>query len=83
MPASNPLGLLTRLLCLTMLSCRCREAQAEPRDGSRPVLQGRLSNGLRYAIVPRRTREPGIGLLVRVTGGFLAERRPGERGWLT
>jgi predicted Zn-dependent peptidase len=46
----------------------------------RPVVQGRLENGLRYAILPRSGNEPGVGLFMRVTGGFLAERRPGERG---
>jgi hypothetical protein len=44
------------------------------------VVQGRLKNGLRYAILPRRSNEPGVGLLMRVEGGFIAERRPGERG---
>ncbi|WP_375403937.1 M16 family metallopeptidase, partial [uncultured Sphingomonas sp.] len=43
-------------------------------------MQGRLKNGLRYAILPRRGNEPGVGLLMRVEGGFIAERRPGERG---
>lgn len=46
----------------------------------RPVVKGRLKNGLRYAILPRRGREPGVGLLMRNEGGFIAERRPGERG---
>lgn len=46
----------------------------------RPVTQGRLPNGLRYAILPRRGNAPGAGLLIRVEGGFIAERRPGERG---
>jgi hypothetical protein len=49
-------------------------------DGGQTVVQGRLQNGLRYAILPRRTREPGVGLLMRNEGGFIAERRPGERG---
>jgi hypothetical protein len=51
-----------------------------PDDSWRPVVRGRLRNGLRYAILPRRAREPGVGLLMRIEGGFLAERRPGERG---
>jgi hypothetical protein len=44
------------------------------------VVQGRLGNGLRYAILPRQASEPGLGLLVRIEGGFIAEQRPGERG---
>ncbi|MEG3086429.1 M16 family metallopeptidase [Sphingomonas sp. PB4P5] len=43
-------------------------------------MTGRLSNGVRFAILPRRGSEPGIGFLVRNEGGFIAERRPGERG---
>ena len=53
---------------------------AAPADIWRPVVQGRLKNGLRYAILPRRANEPGIGLLMRNEGGFITERRPGERG---
>jgi hypothetical protein len=49
-------------------------------DAWRPVVRGRLKNGLSYAILPRPAREPGVGLLMRVEGGFIAERRPGERG---
>ncbi len=45
-----------------------------------PLLRGRLDNGLTYAILPRRSNEPGVGLLMRNEGGFIAERRPGERG---
>jgi hypothetical protein len=55
------------------------DAAPAPTDGRR-VLQGRLGNGLRYAILPRRTKEPGVGLFMQVQGGFIAERRPGERG---
>lgn len=51
-----------------------------PSAAWRPILRGRLGNGLRYAILPRRANEPGVGLFMRVDGGFLAERRPGERG---
>jgi predicted Zn-dependent peptidase len=43
-------------------------------------VEGRLPNGLRYVILPRAASEPGIAIRVRVDGGFLAERRPGERG---
>ncbi|HEX8667327.1 MAG TPA: insulinase family protein [Allosphingosinicella sp.] len=55
-------------------------AAPSPLDDPRPALQGRLGNGLRYAIVPRRANQPGVGLLMQIEGGFLAERRPGERG---
>lgn len=51
-----------------------------PGDARRPVVHGRLPNGLQYAILQRRGNEPGVGFLMRVRGGFLAERRPGERG---
>lgn len=43
-------------------------------------MTGRLRNGVRYAILPRAGNEPGVGLLMRNAGGFIAERRPGERG---
>lgn len=46
----------------------------------RPVVTGHLKNGVRFAILPRRGNEPGVGLLMRNEGGFVAERRPGERG---
>jgi hypothetical protein len=59
---------------------RPADVAPSPLDDRRPVLQGRLGNGLRYAILPRRRNEPGVGLLMRNEGGFLAERRPGERG---
>jgi len=45
-----------------------------------PAVSGRLRNGVRYAILPRQGDEPGIGLLMRNEGGFIEERRPGERG---
>lgn len=45
-----------------------------------PVVSGRLKNGLRFAILPRRPNESGVGLLMRIEGGFIAEKRPGERG---
>lgn len=44
------------------------------------VVTGHLRNGVRFAILPRHSREPGVGLLMRNEGGFIAERRPGERG---
>lgn len=45
-----------------------------------PVVTGHLKNGVRFAILPRRGHEPGLGLLMRNQGGFIEERRPGERG---
>lgn len=51
-----------------------------PSNAWRRVVQGRLPNGLRYAVLPRPANEPGVGLLMRIEGGFIAERRPGERG---
>lgn len=45
-----------------------------------PMLIGRLRNGVRYAILPRQGHEAGAGLLLRNDGGFIVERRPGERG---
>ena len=48
-------------------------------DWGNPVI-GRLENGLRFAILPRQGNEPGVALLMRNEGGFIAERRPGERG---
>jgi hypothetical protein len=44
------------------------------------LLIGRLANGMRFAILPRQGHEPGVALLMRNEGGFIAERRPGERG---
>ncbi|WP_198162010.1 M16 family metallopeptidase [Sphingomonas sp. TDK1] len=41
---------------------------------------GRLRNGVRFAILSRRGSEPGVALLMRNEGGFIAEHRPGERG---
>lgn len=45
-----------------------------------PPLIGHLANGVRFAILPRQGHEPGVALLMRNEGGFIAERRPGERG---
>lgn len=41
---------------------------------------GRLPNGVRFAILSRKSSEPGVAALMRNEGGFIAERRPGERG---
>lgn len=43
-------------------------------------LIGYLANGVRFAILPRQGQESGVALLMRNEGGFIAERRPGERG---
>lgn len=48
-------------------------------DRGGPVI-GRLANGARYAVLRRRSTEPGVAVLMRNEGGFIAERRPGERG---
>lgn len=57
---------------------------AEPADVSasnrKPPLIGRLANGVRFAIWARHSQEPGVALLMRNEGGFIVERRPGERG---
>ncbi|MBA4049073.1 MAG: hypothetical protein C0476_11090 [Sphingomonas sp.] len=55
-------------------------AAPAPKNDWRPVVSGRLANGVRYAILPRRGSEPGVALLMRNEGGFIAEQRPGERG---
>ena len=57
-----------------------KDAARSNPGGWQPVVTGQLPNGLRYAILPRRSNEPGVGLLMRNEGGFIAERRPGERG---
>lgn len=44
------------------------------------VVTGHLKNGVRFAIMPRHSADAGVGLLLRNEGGFIAERRPGERG---
>ncbi len=51
-----------------------------PASDWRKPLIGRLANGVRFAILPRRGEEPGVALLMRNEGGFIVERRPGERG---
>lgn len=43
-------------------------------------LIGHLANGVRFAILPRKGDDPGIGLLMRNEGGFIAEHRADERG---
>jgi hypothetical protein len=51
-----------------------------PASDWRPVVTGQLANGVRFAILPRHGSEPGLGLVIRNEGGFIAEQRPGERG---
>ncbi|WP_164523703.1 insulinase family protein, partial [Sphingomonas sp. S-NIH.Pt15_0812] len=51
-----------------------------PASDWRAPLIGRLANGVRFAILPRQGHEPGVALLMRNEGGFIAEQRPGERG---
>lgn len=91
----NASGLLLGAICLTTPTVASsqptqsppaapQQAMAAPAPSPahawRPVVRGRLKNGLRYAILPRKADEPGVALLMRVDGGFIAERRPGERG---
>lgn len=54
-------------------------ADRPPADWGAPVM-GRLENGVRFAILPRQGNEPGVAVLMRNEGGFIAEHRPGERG---
>lgn len=56
------------------------EATNSPSFSWGKPLIGRLANGVRFAILPRQSQESGIALLMRNEGGFIAERRPGERG---
>lgn len=79
-------------LCLLLPSGNRAAAKPEPKFDpaaveARPVTggwgtirQGRLRNGLRYVILPRQSADSGIGIYMRVNGGFIAEQRPGERG---
>lgn len=48
-------------------------------DWGTPLI-GQLANGVRFAILPRKGNDPGVGLLMRNEGGFIAEHRAGERG---
>lgn len=58
---------------------RAESTKSPASDWGKPLI-GRLANGVRFAILPRHGHEPGVALLMRNEGGFLAERRPGERG---
>ncbi len=59
---------------------KLEQSSTSPEETWRPLVEGRLPNGLRYVILPRSSAEPGVAIRVRVERGFLAERRPGERG---
>lgn len=94
MPTKTPLRSLIWLTVLTASTCALAQEGAgsesqppdleqkspSPEESWRPLVEGRLPNGLRYVILPRSGTEPGVGIRVRVERGFLAERRPGERG---
>lgn len=77
----------TSILALPLLIVLTSPATAADPPSSAPhahasqkLVTGRLANGLRFAILRRQSGEPGVGLLMRNEGGFIAERRPGERG---
>ena len=80
----RPRTWLPPLLCLTLpaaaLAWQPLGLPPASGDARRPVIEGRLLNGLRYAVLPREPNEAGVGLLMRIEGGYIAERRPGERG---
>ena len=70
MPAQNRVG-------------QAHATPAGPAGGGndlRGAKRGRLANGLRYVVLRRDGTEPGFTLYMRVAGGFIAERRPGDRG---
>lgn len=50
------------------------------RSDAEEYTTGRLANGVRFAVLSRKSREPGVAVLMRNEGGFITERRPGERG---
>jgi Peptidase M16 inactive domain/Insulinase (Peptidase family M16) len=54
--------------------------EAQSGDDRKPVVRGVLRNGFTYVILPRRGKDASVGILMRVSGGFLAEKRLGERG---
>ncbi|KQN37600.1 hypothetical protein ASG37_11245 [Sphingomonas sp. Leaf407] len=82
---SMALGVLPLVACCVTADAapRARQPSARatvPPGGWGMPVTGRLRNGVRFAILPRRGGEPGVGILMRNEGGFIAERRPGERG---
>jgi predicted Zn-dependent peptidase len=94
LPTKTSLRSLIWLTVMTASSCalaqqvsgsesqlpKLEQTSISPEEGWRPLVHGRLPNGLRYVILPRSSAEPGVAIRVRVERGFLAERRPGERG---
>lgn len=55
-------------------------SEAPSNDNRQAVVSGVLANGFTYLILPRRGKDTGVAILMRVSGGFLAEQRPTERG---
>ena len=95
MRKDRPALMRSILMSLFVFSCSGLAAERVPASGSVPSEDterpppergwgvpetGRLDNGVRFAILPRRGNEPGVALLMRDEGGFIAEHRPGERG---
>lgn len=84
------LSILAPLLAFSSFGLAQDRASARTRGSVEPMdapasdwespLIGRLANGVRFAILPRRGQESGVALLKRNEGGFIVERRPGERG---
>ncbi len=76
--------LFRKLLCASacFLAALPATARAPEPASARwaKIVTGRLPNGLRFAILPRHGNDPGVSVLMRNEGGFIAERRPGERG---
>jgi len=88
--------LLTTLASCTALSLQKTETNSNEiansvQPSAPPIVQpgvydwdnshnGELANGMRFAILPRESNEPGYAIHMRVEGGFIAEERPGERG---
>lgn len=62
----------------TTASTPAPETQAG--DDRKAVVRGVLANGFTYVILPRRGSDKSVAILMRVTGGFLAEQRLSERG---
>ncbi len=84
------ISILTPLFAFSSSGLAQDRVRATDENGARPAvgqssdwripLIGRLANGVQFAILPRQGQEPGVALLMRNEGGFIAERRPGERG---
>ncbi|MBE2994203.1 insulinase family protein [Sphingomonas sp. CFBP 13603] len=84
------ISILTPLFAFSSSGLAQDRARATDENSARPAvgrssdwrtpLIGRLANGVRFAILPRKGNDPGVGLLMRNEGGFIAEHRAGERG---